>query len=125
MRTVRVAPKGMGLHEFVAQEQGFFADVGIEVEFDWKTFRGTQSSWKQYGYLQRPQDKPYTEQKDETEKSACVQGACVWCSISNAAAGMGRFVPDAYGISPWAIFVRADSPIRQPEHLKGVPISVG
>jgi ABC-type nitrate/sulfonate/bicarbonate transport system substrate-binding protein len=38
---------------------------------------------------------------------------------------MGRFVPDAYGVSPWAIFVRADSPIRQPGHLKGVPISVG
>ena len=46
MRKVRVAPKGMGLNDFVAQEEGFFADEGIEVEFDMKTFRGTQSSWK-------------------------------------------------------------------------------
>ena len=42
MRKVRVAPKGMGLNDFVAQEAGFFAAEGIEVEFDIKTFRGTQ-----------------------------------------------------------------------------------
>jgi NitT/TauT family transport system substrate-binding protein len=121
MRKVRVAPKGMGIHEFVAQEQGFFADEGIELEFDWKTFRGTQSSWKQYKYLERPQDRPYTENRDQS----LIQCACVWGSISNASAGMGRFVPDAYGVSPWAIFVRPDSPIRKPEDLKDVPVSVG
>jgi hypothetical protein len=38
---------------------------------------------------------------------------------------MGRFVPDAYGDSPWAIFVRPDSKIRRPEDLKDVPVSVG
>jgi len=121
MRKVRVAPKGMGLNEFVAQQEGFFAAEGIEVEFDWKTFRGTQSSWKSYDYLQRPQDKPYTEAKD----SSLIQCACVWGSISNASAGMGRFVPDCYGVSPWAIFVRPESNIRQPSDLKDVPVSVG
>src|SRR5256714_371013 len=120
MRTVKVAPKGMGLNDFVAQEEGFYAAEGIEVEFDWKTFRGTQSSWKGYEYFQRPQDKPYTE----GDKSV-IQCACVWGSISNASAGMGRFVPDCYGVSPWAIFVRPDSKIRRPEDLKDVPVSVG
>jgi ABC-type nitrate/sulfonate/bicarbonate transport system substrate-binding protein len=38
---------------------------------------------------------------------------------------MGRVVPDAYGLSPWAIYVRPDSKIRKPEDLKDVPISVG
>jgi len=121
MRKVRVAPKGMGLNDFVAQDQGFFAAEGIEVEFDWQTFKGTQSSWKQFDYLQRPQDKPYTEKKDPN----LIQCACVWGSISNASAGMGRFVPDCYGVSPWAIFVRADSKIRKPEDLKDVAVSVG
>src|SRR5438105_13574320 len=121
MRKVRVAPKGMGLNDFVAQDQGFFAAEGIEVEFDWQTFKGTQSSWKQFDYLQRPQDKPYTEKKDPN----LIQCACVWGSISNASAGMGRFVPDAYGVSPWGIFVRPDSKIRRPEDLRNVPISVG
>lgn len=120
MRKVRVAPKGMGLNDFVAQEQGFFAEEGIEVEFDIKTFRGTQASWKDLDYKSRPQDKPYVE----GDKSL-IQCACAWGSISNASAGMGRFVPDCYGVSPWAIFVRPDSKIRKPEDLKDVPVSVG
>ena len=121
MRKVRVAPKGMGLNDFVAQEEGFFAAEGIEVEWDIKTFRGTQSSWKGTNYLQRPQDKPYTEAKD----GGLIQCACVWGTISNASAGMGRFVGDCYGVSPWAIFVRPESKIRRPEDLKDVPVSVG
>ena len=120
MRKVRVAPKGMGLNDFVAQEAGFFAAEGIEVEFDIRTFRGTQSSWKSMDYGSRPQDKPYAE-----GDTGLIQCACVWGSISNASAGMGRFVPDCYGVSPWAIFVRPDSKIRKPEELKDVPVSVG
>jgi len=111
----------MGLNDFVAQEEGFFAAEGIEVEWDIKTFRGTQSSWKGASYLQRPQDKPYTEAKD----GSLIQCACVWGTISNAGAGMGRFVGDCYGVSPWGIFVRPDSKIRKPEDLKDVPVSVG
>jgi NitT/TauT family transport system substrate-binding protein len=120
MRKVRVAPKGMGLNDFVAEQEGFFAAEGIEVEWDIKTFRGTQASWKGNDYFQRPQDKPYTE-----GDQSVIQCACVWGSISNAAAGMGRFVPDCYGVSPWAIFVRPDSKIRKPEDLADVPVSVG
>jgi NitT/TauT family transport system substrate-binding protein len=120
LKRVKIAPKGMGLNDFVAQQEGFFAAEGLDVEFDWKTFRGTQSSWKNLDYFQRPQDRPYTEDKQDV-----IQGACVWGSICNASAGMGRFVPDAYGDSPWAIFVRPDSKIRRPEDLRDVPVSVG
>jgi NitT/TauT family transport system substrate-binding protein len=120
MRKVRVAPKGMGLNDFVAEREGFFAAEGIEVEWDIKTFRGTQASWKGLDYKSRPQDRPYAE----GDKNL-IQCACVWGSISNAAAGMGRFVPDCYGVSPWAIFVRPESRIRKPQDLKDVPVSVG
>src|SRR5262245_50234319 len=54
---ITVAPKGMGLNDFVAQQEGFFEAEGVRVEFDWKTFRGTQSSWKGMEYFERPQDK--------------------------------------------------------------------
>ena len=120
LKRVKIAPKGMGLNDFVAHQEGFFAAEGLDVELDWKTFRGTQSSWKGLDYFQRPQDRPFTEDKQEV-----IQGACVWGSICNASAGMGRFVPDAYGLSPWAIFVRPDSRIQRPEDLRDVPISVG
>jgi len=117
---VKIAPKGMGLNDFVAQHEGFFEAEGLDVDFDWKTFAGTQSSWKNLDYFQRPQDRPYTDDKQEV-----IQGACVWGSICNASAGMGRFVPNAYGVSPWAIFVRPDSKIGRPQDLKDVPIAVG
>jgi NitT/TauT family transport system substrate-binding protein len=120
LKPVSVAPKGMGLNDFVAQQEGFFAAEGLDVLFDWKTFRGTQSTWKHLDYFERPQDQVYTRDKAEV-----IQGACVWGTICNASAGMGRVVHDAYGDSPWAIFVRPDSAIRRPEDLKDVPISVG
>ena len=120
LKPVRIAPKGMGLADFVAQEEGFFAAEGLAVEFDWKTFRGTQSSWKGLDYLNRPQDQPYSAGDAEV-----IQSACQWGSVCNAGAGMGRFVSDCYGISPWAIYVRPDSKIRKPEDLRDVPIAVG
>jgi len=120
MNRVKVAPKGMGLNDFVAMQEGFFAAEGLDVEFDWKTFRGTQSSWKGLDYFQRPQDRPYTEDKQDV-----VQGACLWGTICNASAGMGRVVTEGYGDSPWAIFVRPDSKIQKPQDLKDIPVSVG
>src|SRR5499427_6702613 len=114
---IKVAPKGMGLNDFVALEEGFFQAEGLDVEFDWKTFRGTQSSWKGMQYFERPQDKAAGEK--------VIQGACLWGTISNASAGMGLIVPNCYGVSPWSIFVRPDSSIHKPEDLRDVPIAVG
>ena len=115
--SIKVAPKGMGLNDFVAQEEGYFAEEGLAVEFDWKTFRGTQSSWKGMEYFERPQDQAAGEE--------IIQGACLWGTISNASAGMGQIVAECYGVSPWAIFVRQDSRIHRPEDLKDVPVAVG
>jgi NitT/TauT family transport system substrate-binding protein len=109
----------MGLNDFVAHEEGYFADEGLAVEFDWKIFRGTQSSWKHVDYFKRPQDLPYAEGEP------VLQGACEWGTICNASAGMGRVVAEAYGESPWAIYVRPDSAIHEPEDLKGVPVAIG
>src|SRR4026207_2114582 len=120
LKRVKVAPKGMGLNDFVAMQEGFFEAEGLDVAFDWKTFRGTQSSWKGLNYLERPQDQPSAE-----GKAGVVRGACVWGTICNASAGMGKFVPEAYGDSPWAIFVRPDSKIREVKDLANIPISVG
>jgi len=116
---VRIAPKGMGLNDFVAQQEGFMAAEGLEVEFDWKVFRGTQSSWRGMEYFERPQDKPFQEGEP------VIQCACLWGTISNASAGMGRVVADAYGVSPWAIFVRPGSRLLTPQELRNVPIAVG
>jgi hypothetical protein len=42
-----------------------------------------------------------------------------------AAAGHGKLYPAAYSVAPAGIFVPAGSPVRTPDDLAGVPISVG
>ena len=69
--------------------------------------------------MERPQDRPYTE-GERGDPGRLRLGLDL-----QRRAGMGRFVPDAYGNSPWAIFVRPDSTIREPEDLKDVPVAVG
>lgn len=119
LKHVLVAPKGMGLNDFVAMKEGFFAAEGLDVEFDMKTFAGTQASWRGLDYMNRPQDRPYAEKRE------VVQGACAWGTVCNAGAGMGRFVAEGHGVSPWAIFVNPKSKIFKPEDLRDVPIAVG
>src|SRR5437867_12904727 len=71
------------------------------------------------GYKARPQDQPLLA------GTQAVGNACAWGSVCNAGAGMGKFVPDAYGVARHAIYVRPDSRVRLPEDLRGVPIAGG
>jgi len=119
LRRVKIAPKGMGLYDFVAQQEGFFAAEGLDVELDWTTFRGTQSSWKNLSYFERPQDRPFLEAME------VANSACEWGSVCNTGAGMGKFVADLYGVARFAIFARPDSGIRRLAELRDVPIGVG
>ena len=70
---VSVAPKGMGLNDFVAMQEGYFRDEGLDVEFDMKTFRGTQSSWKDLQYFGRPQDRPFSLHLPATIRAAALR----------------------------------------------------
>ena len=85
----------MGLNEYVAFEEGYFAAEGLDVEFDWKILRGMQESWKDMEYFGRPQDQAYAA----GNKEPVIQCACLWGTISNASAGMGRVVPDCLPLS--------------------------
>jgi NitT/TauT family transport system substrate-binding protein len=107
----------MRLHDWMAYEGNYWADEGLEVQYLWDVVEATY----EYGgvpYKERPQDQPFVQ----GEEVVC--NACAWGSVANAGAGMGKFSADAYGIARHAIFVRADSPIRQPKDLAGVPIGV-
>ncbi len=51
--------------------------------------------------------------------------ACHWTVNVAASKGHGRMYTDVYSVAPAGIFVAADSPIKTPADLAGVPISVG
>jgi hypothetical protein len=111
----------MRLHEWIALERGYFQDAGIEPVIRWDIVSGIQSSWRDTEYLERPQDRPFRGQAEPVD----VINHCAWGSVCNAGAGMGKFVPDAYGVARWGLYVRQDSRIHRPEDLADVPIAVG
>lgn len=116
---VKAMPSAMRLCEWVALEEKLFEAEGLAIEIPWDVLHGTMSKW-QAEYRSRPQDKPFTTQGND----AGIMSACSWGSVCNAASGMGKFVPDMHGVSPWGIYVRAESEIRGPQDLRDVPIGV-
>jgi len=121
LKQLKIAPTGMRLHEWIAVERGYFQEVGIEPVIRWDVVHGIQSSWRDKQYGERPQDEPFLGKSEPVD----VINHCAWGSVCNAGAGLGKFVPDAYGIARWAIYVRPDSHIHKPEELTDVPIAVG
>jgi NitT/TauT family transport system substrate-binding protein len=54
-----------------------------------------------------------------------VSSACHWAVNAAAATNAGRMYGHAYSLSPSGIFVRGDSPYREPRDLAGVSVGVG
>jgi hypothetical protein len=61
----------------------------------------------------------------EKGRTCDVSSACHWTVNVAAASGHGKLYANAYSVSPCGIFVPAESDIKRPEDLAGVPISVG
>ena len=112
-----IAPH-MRLHEWVADEKGYFNEEGLDYEFQ-GAILGADGTYHDLG------DKVGAYQTYEQGRTCDVSSACHWTVNMAAAAGHGRLYTDAYSVSPCGVFVPPDSPITRPEDLAGVPISVG
>src|SRR6478735_151029 len=112
-----IAPH-MRLHEWVAEEKGYFADAGLDYEFR-DELRSPSGRRHDLG------DRVGVYQTIEKGRTSDVSCACHWTVNVAASVGHGRLYADCYSVAPAGIFVPADSPITTPEQLAGVPISVG
>jgi hypothetical protein len=101
------------LHEWVAEEKGYFRTEGLEYEF--REVFDTHATPNKVG--------AYTS--FEKGRDTNVSCACHWTVNVAASQGLGKMVTDSYSVSPSGVFVPPESPIREPGDLKGVPISVG
>jgi ABC-type nitrate/sulfonate/bicarbonate transport system substrate-binding protein len=112
-----IAPH-MRLQEWVAEEKGYFAAEGLDYEFrDQLTSKD--------GKLHDFGAKVGAFQTFEMGRTSDVSCACHWTVNVAASVGHGKLYRDCYSVAPAGIFVPPDSPIRAPEDLAGVPISVG
>ena len=105
------------LQEWVADEKGYFSPEGLDYEFREliKSTDGQHHNKANEGAFQ----------SIERGREANLSCACHWTVNVAASNGHARLYADAYSIAPSGIFVPANSPIRSPEDLAGVPIAVG
>ncbi len=101
------------LQEWVAEEKGYFRAEGLEYEFR-PVFKSHATPDKVGAYTS-------FEKGRETNVSC----ACHWTVNVAASNGHGKLYADVYSIAPAGVFVPHGSPIRGPQDLKGVPVSVG
>jgi len=106
------------LQEWVAEEKGYF----LAEDLDYVFREEVQSS---DGKIHDKADKVGAYQSLEQGRSSDVSCACHWTVNVAASSGHGKLYAGAYSVAPAGIFVPADSPVKEPADLKGVPISVG
>ncbi len=107
------------LHEWVAEEKGYFAAEGLDYEFRDYVSAKDEARKHDLGI------KVGAYQTFERGRSCEVSGACHWTVNVAASAGYGTLYADAYSVAPAAVFVPPESDIKDPADLAGVPISVG
>src|SRR3984893_16928779 len=105
------------LQEWVAREKGYFDAEGLDYEFREliRSSDGQHHNKAGQGAFQ----------SIEKAREADVSCACHWTVNVAASNGHTRLYADAYSVAPSGIFVAADSPVRTPADLAGIPISVG
>jgi NMT1/THI5 like len=106
------------LQEWVAEEKGYFNEEGLDYEFK-ELIRSSD------GAHHATPGKAGAFQSIERGREANVTCACHWTVNVAASRGHTKLYADLYSVAPAAIFVPANSSIRSPADLAGVPISVG
>ncbi len=126
MDRFRIQPH-VRLHEWVAQERGFFDDEGLEYEFDPRGVAGsslTTSSVKAADAAPAPTlDGAFEDM--ERGRTCDISGACHWAVNAAASTDHGKMWGRAYSVCTSAIVVAPESPYERPEDLAGIEVGVG
>ncbi|HEY1514787.1 MAG TPA: hypothetical protein VGF91_00110 [Solirubrobacteraceae bacterium] len=126
MAKFRIQPH-VRLHEWVAEEKGFFRDEELDYEFDAQGFAGASLTTSSV----RPADTAPVQARSgafedmEKGRSCDVSGACHWAVNAAASTDHGRMWGKAYSMCESGIFVAPESEYQRPEDLAGVEVGVG
>lgn len=115
------------LHEWVADEAGFFRDEGLDYEFEAGGFAGgTATVGRTTPAGQDPGQFRSGAFEDMAQgRTSDVSCACHWAVNAASAANHGKMYGRGYSVCPSGIFVSPGSAYQQPADLAGVQVSVG
>jgi hypothetical protein len=117
----RILPHGR-LQEWVAHEEGYLADEGLEYEFLPAGDYGLRSLRRDdQGEIRTGAFETFGAGRD----GANVSCACHWVTSSAASERSGHLITTAYSVAPCGIMVPPESPVQRPEDLADVPVGVG
>lgn len=124
-----IQPHGR-LQEMIAHELGFFRDEGLDYEIKGGSIGEAARRVAVAGVLPEVKSGAYQSYREGngskgTENKSDISCACHWTVNNTAANGIGRMYGKAYVVTPGAIMVPADSPIRHPEDLANQEVAVG
>jgi NitT/TauT family transport system substrate-binding protein len=111
------------LQEWVAEEHGFFADEGLDYEFDQSFMHGMAA-------VSSAASAPLSVRSGAFEdmaagRSSDVSCACHWAVNAAASSEHGKMYGRAYSVCPSGIYVAGDSGLATPADLGGVAVGVG
>jgi len=110
------------LQEWIAEEKGYFKDEGLDYEF--VMHKRDAALAPLLAAEAREITRGATEFLVEGQGSS-VSCACQWAVDIAAASGHGKLWPNAYMVTPGAVFVRPESAVHKIEDLAAVEIAVG
>lgn len=115
------------LQEWVAEDRGYFREVGLDYEFEANGLAGSTYTTATVAPAGGAPDEIITGAlHDMSQGRACeISSACHWAVNTVSSESHGRMWGGAYSVTPSGIFVAPDSPYRRPEDLAGVPVGVG
>jgi hypothetical protein len=123
--TFIINPHGR-LQEWIAEEKGYFKEAGLT---DYRLQAHsllTKDTPKFATAADQPLDnRQGAYQTYESGRDASISCACHWTVNMAASASHGKLWGECYSVSPCAIVVPEQSPIREPAQLAGVPVHVG
>lgn len=130
MAKFRIQPH-VRLQEWVAEENGFFVDEGLDYELDSQRFAGSSLTTSPADASVQPADhSPFAARSGAFEnmaegRSCDVSAACHWAVNAAASGRHGKMWGKAYSVCNSAIFVSPRSRYEQPSDLANVAVGVG
>lgn len=114
------------LQEWVAEENGYFTEEGLDYEFQVNTTFGGETRANIGAATESPSESRSGALEDmvKTGRSCDVSSACHWAVNQAVTVTDAHMYGKAYSVAPAGIFVAPDSSITHPEDLAGVPVSV-